>query len=241
MWNEHNPRDIRIRSFLSCIVWWLFWGDSSYLSNQFVSWFLILSWAWSSSLYPLFTLSSVIPNTEMWEWNILLMLNLFTCPPPTRKWTCFHWSFSRVKCATVFLVQSWKESRSSCICSSTEYSNLWIVPILALPTELKPPPPQSRRNTLSCLKGAEPSLLLSASTSDSISIIPSSEVASQLSSPAVGQGRSDTSGCHGRRGMMQAIKNEKRASKVRIKNRGELECVATDLRCTCFSSPRQVM
>uniref|UniRef100_A0A7N8YCY8 5-hydroxytryptamine (serotonin) receptor 2C, G protein-coupled-like 1 n=1 Tax=Mastacembelus armatus TaxID=205130 RepID=A0A7N8YCY8_9TELE len=59
-----------------------------------------------------------------------------------------------------------------------------------------------------------PSILLSASTSDSISIIPSSEVASQLSSPAAGQGRSDTSGCHGRRGMMQAIKNERRASKV---------------------------
>ncbi|XP_022617008.1 5-hydroxytryptamine receptor 2C-like [Seriola dumerili] len=87
-------------------------------------------------------------------------------------------------------------------------------------TELKPPlpppppPPQSRRNTLSCLKGAEPSILLSASTSDSISIIPSSEAASQLSSPAAGPGRSDTSGCHGRRGMMQAIKNERRASKV---------------------------
>ncbi|XP_067435993.1 5-hydroxytryptamine (serotonin) receptor 2C, G protein-coupled-like 1 [Thunnus thynnus] len=78
----------------------------------------------------------------------------------------------------------------------------------------KPPPPQSRRNTLSCLKGAEPSIVLSASKSDSISIIPSSEVASQLSSPATGPGRSDTSGCHGRRGMMQAIKNERRASKV---------------------------
>ncbi|XP_078020689.1 5-hydroxytryptamine (serotonin) receptor 2C, G protein-coupled-like 1 [Epinephelus lanceolatus] len=78
--------------------------------------------------------------------------------------------------------------------------------------ELKPPPPQSRRNTLSCLKGAEPSILLT--TPDSISIIPSSEVASQLSSPAAGPGRSDTSGCHGRRGMMQAIKNERRASKV---------------------------
>uniref|UniRef100_A0A3B3CJ00 5-hydroxytryptamine (serotonin) receptor 2C, G protein-coupled-like 1 n=1 Tax=Oryzias melastigma TaxID=30732 RepID=A0A3B3CJ00_ORYME len=73
---------------------------------------------------------------------------------------------------------------------------------------------QSRRNTLSCLKGAEPSILLSASASDSISIIPGSEVASQLSSPAAGPGRSDSSGCHGRRGMMQAIKNEKRASKV---------------------------
>ncbi|KAG7221467.1 hypothetical protein INR49_002442, partial [Caranx melampygus] len=82
--------------------------------------------------------------------------------------------------------------------------------------ELKapPPPPQSRRNTLSCLKGAEPSILLSASKSDSISIIPSSEAASQLSSPAAGPGRSDSSSCHGRRGMMQAIKNERRASKV---------------------------
>ncbi|KAM9335517.1 5-hydroxytryptamine (serotonin) receptor 2C, G protein-coupled-like 1 [Symphorus nematophorus] len=80
--------------------------------------------------------------------------------------------------------------------------------------KLKPPPPQSRRNTLSCLKGAEPSILLSASTPDSISIIPSSDVASQLSSPAAGPSRSDTSGCHGRRGMMQAIKNERRASKV---------------------------
>uniref|UniRef100_A0A672H3T9 5-hydroxytryptamine (serotonin) receptor 2C, G protein-coupled-like 1 n=1 Tax=Salarias fasciatus TaxID=181472 RepID=A0A672H3T9_SALFA len=82
------------------------------------------------------------------------------------------------------------------------------------PLHTPPPPPQSRRNTLSCLKGAEPSILLSASTSDSISIIPSSEVASQLSSPAAGPGRSDASGCHGRRGMMQAIKNERRASKV---------------------------
>ncbi|KAE8279357.1 5-hydroxytryptamine receptor 2C [Larimichthys crocea] len=80
--------------------------------------------------------------------------------------------------------------------------------------EIKPPPPQSRRNTLSCLKGAEPGILLRASTPDSISIIPSSEVASQLSSPAAGPSRSDTSGCHGRRGMMQAIKNERRASKV---------------------------
>uniref|UniRef100_A0A667WFB1 5-hydroxytryptamine (serotonin) receptor 2C, G protein-coupled-like 1 n=1 Tax=Myripristis murdjan TaxID=586833 RepID=A0A667WFB1_9TELE len=65
-----------------------------------------------------------------------------------------------------------------------------------------------------CLKGAEPSMLLSAATSDSISIIPGSEVASQLSSPAAGPGRGDAAGCHGRRGMMQAIKNEKRASKV---------------------------
>uniref|UniRef100_A0A667X3X3 5-hydroxytryptamine (serotonin) receptor 2C, G protein-coupled-like 1 n=1 Tax=Myripristis murdjan TaxID=586833 RepID=A0A667X3X3_9TELE len=82
----------------------------------------------------------------------------------------------------------------------------------AMTKTLQPPP--SRRNTLSCLKGAEPSMLLSAATSDSISIIPGSEVASQLSSPAAGPGRGDAAGCHGRRGMMQAIKNEKRASKV---------------------------
>ncbi|XP_065806786.1 5-hydroxytryptamine (serotonin) receptor 2C, G protein-coupled-like 1 [Labrus bergylta] len=80
--------------------------------------------------------------------------------------------------------------------------------------ELKPPPLQSRRNTLSCLKGAEPVMLLSVSTPDSLSIIPSSEVASQLSSPVAGPSRSDAAGCSGRRGMMQAIKNERRASKV---------------------------
>ncbi|CAB1456497.1 unnamed protein product [Pleuronectes platessa] len=80
--------------------------------------------------------------------------------------------------------------------------------------DVKPPPPPSRRNTLSCLKGAEPTILLSSSKSDSISILPSSEAASQLSSPAAGPGRADASGGHGRRGMMQAIKNERRASKV---------------------------
>lgn len=105
-----------------------------------------------------------------------------------------------------------------------------------LSTDLKPPPPQSRRNTLSCLKGAEPSMLLSASTPDSISIIPSSEAASQLSSPATGTARSDVSGCHGRRGMMQAIKNERRASKVRISSAAE--CLSGDLRClrTCHET-----
>lgn len=56
------------------------------------------------------------------------------------------------------------------------------------------------------------------STPDNISMIPGSEVGSQLSSPAAGTSRSDASGCHGRRGMMQAIKNEKRASKVRMKS-----------------------
>uniref|UniRef100_A0A4W4H023 G-protein coupled receptors family 1 profile domain-containing protein n=1 Tax=Electrophorus electricus TaxID=8005 RepID=A0A4W4H023_ELEEL len=49
-----------------------------------------------------------------------------------------------------------------------------------------------------------------AALSDSISIVASSETPSQLSSPA---GR-DPGGAHGRRGMMQAIKNERRASKV---------------------------
>uniref|UniRef100_A0A672GX63 5-hydroxytryptamine (serotonin) receptor 2C, G protein-coupled-like 1 n=1 Tax=Salarias fasciatus TaxID=181472 RepID=A0A672GX63_SALFA len=74
--------------------------------------------------------------------------------------------------------------------------------------------PQLLMQTVPSAGAPEPSILLSASTSDSISIIPSSEVASQLSSPAAGPGRSDASGCHGRRGMMQAIKNERRASKV---------------------------
>uniref|UniRef100_A0A8C2X1G1 5-hydroxytryptamine (serotonin) receptor 2C, G protein-coupled-like 1 n=1 Tax=Cyclopterus lumpus TaxID=8103 RepID=A0A8C2X1G1_CYCLU len=83
------------------------------------------------------------------------------------------------------------------------------------PLHTPAPPPRSRRNTLSCLKGGnEPGVLLGASTTDSLGIIPGSEAASQLSSPAAGPGRSDASGCHGRRGMMQAIKNERRASKV---------------------------
>lgn len=89
---------------------------------------------------------------------------------------------------------------------------------LAPPEDLKPLPPHSRRNTLGCLRGAEgSSILRSVSTADSISIIPSSEGASQLSSPATGPTRSSSeggAGCHGRRGMMQAIKNERRASKV---------------------------
>lgn len=91
------------------------------------------------------------------------------------------------------------------------FSHLFsLIPFFAPSTDLKPQPPQSRRNTLSCLKGA-----------DSISIVPSSEAASQLSSPAAGPSRSDASGCHGRRGMMQAIKNERRASKVRLKSGAE--------------------
>lgn len=97
-----------------------------------------------------------------------------------------------------------------------------------LSTELRPPPSQGRRNTLSCLRGAEPSMLLSATTPDSISISPTSEAASQLSSPATGTARTDASACHGRRGMMQAIKNERRASKVRVstadEHLGGLEC-----------------
>ncbi|XP_077401562.1 5-hydroxytryptamine (serotonin) receptor 2C, G protein-coupled-like 1 [Vanacampus margaritifer] len=68
------------------------------------------------------------------------------------------------------------------------------------PTELKPAP--------------EPGILLSVCASESVSMLPGSEATSQLSSPAAGPGRSDAAGCHGRRGMMQAIKNERRASKV---------------------------
>ncbi|KAJ3585243.1 hypothetical protein NHX12_013964 [Muraenolepis orangiensis] len=80
--------------------------------------------------------------------------------------------------------------------------------------EVQATPPQSRRNTLSCLKGADPSLLLRPSPADSLNILPCFEASSQLSSPAAGAGRGgDSAGCHGRRGMMQAIKNERRASK----------------------------
>ncbi|XP_035289661.1 5-hydroxytryptamine receptor 2A-like [Anguilla anguilla] len=69
-----------------------------------------------------------------------------------------------------------------------------------------PPQTQPRRSSLSCLK-LEPSL--STTPSNSISVIPGSEAPSQFSSP----GGRDMGG-HGRRGMMQAIKNERRASKV---------------------------
>uniref|UniRef100_A0A8C8GKQ4 G-protein coupled receptors family 1 profile domain-containing protein n=1 Tax=Oncorhynchus tshawytscha TaxID=74940 RepID=A0A8C8GKQ4_ONCTS len=82
----------------------------------------------------------------------------------------------------------------------------------ATPSNHQSPPPNFL-GSLSCLKGAEPDRqtgLLSSSPSESISMIPSSGVASQLSSPA---GR-DARDSHGRRGMMQAIKNERRASKV---------------------------
>ncbi|KAJ8407152.1 hypothetical protein AAFF_G00288280 [Aldrovandia affinis] len=69
-----------------------------------------------------------------------------------------------------------------------------------------PQAPPRRSSSLNCLRG-EPSRR--TSPSNSISIIPSSEAPSQLSSPV---GRDP--GGHGRRGMMQAIKNERRASKV---------------------------
>uniref|UniRef100_A0A673C032 5-hydroxytryptamine (serotonin) receptor 2C, G protein-coupled-like 1 n=1 Tax=Sphaeramia orbicularis TaxID=375764 RepID=A0A673C032_9TELE len=74
----------------------------------------------------------------------------------------------------------------------------------AMTNTLQPPPTAFHLPQINTLAPPE----------DNISIIPSSEVASQLSSPAAGPGRSDASGCHGRRGMMQAIKNERRASKV---------------------------
>ncbi|XP_035639881.1 5-hydroxytryptamine receptor 2C [Oncorhynchus keta] len=80
------------------------------------------------------------------------------------------------------------------------------------PINIEAPPP-SRQGSLSCQKGAEhvrQTSLLNTSPSEDISIIPSSEVASQLSSPAGHDPRDSI----GRRGMMQAIKNERRASKV---------------------------
>ncbi|GAA6073512.1 5-hydroxytryptamine (serotonin) receptor 2C, G protein-coupled-like 1, partial [Tachysurus ichikawai] len=69
-------------------------------------------------------------------------------------------------------------------------------------SQLAPPPVSSRRSSLNCLRMGNS---LTPSTPDSISMVAGSEAPSQLSSPAVS---------HGRRGMMQAIKNERRASKV---------------------------
>ncbi|KAM9501876.1 5-hydroxytryptamine (serotonin) receptor 2C, G protein-coupled-like 1 isoform 1-T7 [Clarias gariepinus] len=69
-------------------------------------------------------------------------------------------------------------------------------------SQLAPPPIPSRRSSLNCLRIGNS---LSPATPDSISMVAGSEAPSQLSSPAVS---------HGRRGMMQAIKNERRASKV---------------------------
>lgn len=69
-------------------------------------------------------------------------------------------------------------------------------------SQLAPPPVPSRRSSLNCLRIGNS---LSPATPDSISIVTGSEAPSQLNSPAVS---------HGRRGMMQAIKNERRASKV---------------------------
>ncbi|KAG7330377.1 hypothetical protein KOW79_006599 [Hemibagrus wyckioides] len=75
-------------------------------------------------------------------------------------------------------------------------------PSAASSSQLAPPPVPSRRSSLNCLRMGNS---LSPSTPDSISMVAGSEAPSQLSSPAVS---------HGRRGMMQAIKNERRASKV---------------------------
>ncbi|XP_041925681.1 5-hydroxytryptamine (serotonin) receptor 2C, G protein-coupled-like 1 [Alosa sapidissima] len=77
----------------------------------------------------------------------------------------------------------------------------------------------SRRSSLNCLRGAVSSgPSTTTPCSDTISIIPSSEAPSQLNSPATGRdsagGGSHGSSGGGRRGMMQAIKNERRASKV---------------------------
>ncbi|KAJ8348776.1 hypothetical protein SKAU_G00273650 [Synaphobranchus kaupii] len=74
------------------------------------------------------------------------------------------------------------------------------------PQPVPTPQTQHRHSSLSCLK-LEPSL--STTPASSLSVIPGSEAPSQFSSP----GGRDMGG-HGRRGMMQAIKNERRASKV---------------------------
>uniref|UniRef100_A0A9J8BYZ7 5-hydroxytryptamine (serotonin) receptor 2C, G protein-coupled-like 1 n=2 Tax=Cyprinus carpio TaxID=7962 RepID=A0A9J8BYZ7_CYPCA len=82
----------------------------------------------------------------------------------------------------------------------------------APPTSHLAPPPASRRSSLNCLRisNSDGNMLGLTVPLDTISIIPGSEAPSQMNSPA---GR-DPAGTHGRRGMMQAIKNERRASKV---------------------------
>lgn len=79
-------------------------------------------------------------------------------------------------------------------------------------SQLVPPLAPSRRSSLNCLQisNSDGNTLGLTVPPDTISIIPSSEAPSQMNSPA---GR-DPGGAHGRRGMMQAIKNERRASKV---------------------------
>ncbi|XP_052001212.1 5-hydroxytryptamine (serotonin) receptor 2C, G protein-coupled-like 1 [Xyrauchen texanus] len=81
-----------------------------------------------------------------------------------------------------------------------------------LSTQLATPSAPSRRNSLNCLRisNSDGNTLSLTTPLDTISIIPSSEAPSQLNSPV---GR-DPGGARGRRGMMQAIKNERRASKV---------------------------
>ncbi|CAL9694121.1 unnamed protein product [Knipowitschia caucasica] len=128
--------------------------------------------------------------------------------------------------ATVFLCEARSSSQQPLhqptLTSSLQPPPSFSIPqihTLAPPEELKPLP-QSRRNTLGCLRGADASSILrSISVGDSISVLPCSEAGSRLSSPAVssttvGQPRGSSSEGSGRRGMMQAIKNERRASKV---------------------------
>ncbi|XP_019726955.1 5-hydroxytryptamine (serotonin) receptor 2C, G protein-coupled-like 1 [Hippocampus comes] len=101
--------------------------------------------------------------------------------------------------ATVFLCNA-KTSPQQTLQPPASEIHVNAPPNLPDPPELKPP--------------SDAGILLSVSASESVSILPGSEATSQLSSPAAGPGRSDAAGCHGRRGMMQAIKNERRASKV---------------------------
>lgn len=79
-------------------------------------------------------------------------------------------------------------------------------------SQLEPSSAPSRRSSLNCLRisNSDGNALGLTVPPDTISIIPSSEAPSQMNSPA---GR-DPGGARGRRGMMQAIKNERRASKV---------------------------
>ncbi|KAK6323469.1 hypothetical protein J4Q44_G00058080 [Coregonus suidteri] len=115
--------------------------------------------------------------------------------------------------ATVFLYEGKTPSHQPLQAPPTPSNHRSPAPNVQVPPINIEAPPPSRQGSLKCLKGAEhvrQTSLLSTSPSEIISIIPSSEVVSQLSSPT---GR-DPRDSIGRRGMIQAIKNERRASKV---------------------------
>ncbi|KAA0723121.1 5-hydroxytryptamine receptor 2A [Triplophysa tibetana] len=110
---------------------------------------------------------------------------------------------------TYFLtVQALQLQATVFLCESKASSQQPLQPPAPSTSQLALPSVPSRRCSLNYLRISDSNTL--TPPLDTISIIQSSEVPSQLNSPS---GR-DPGGAHGRRGMMQAIKNERRASKV---------------------------